>query len=112
VQDGRSVQERRQYPRINLHTELWLGEGGVFTRTMARLTDVSLRGARIVSNDAYQVGSILSVRFRIRTGFITATASVRNVHSGGIGIEFLDLSPEHKDRLEAFILSGEFELRV
>jgi hypothetical protein len=49
------------------------------------------------------VGTILSLRFSIDQGFIAVTAVVRGVLPGSVGVQFLDLSPEHLGRLEAFI---------
>ena len=96
--------ERRAYPRATFYTEVWLGQDGVFTRTNDRLSNVSLGGAFIETPQGYAVGSILSLRFALSSSFVTATAIVRNARLGeGIGVEFLDLSPENSERLEAFI---------
>jgi hypothetical protein len=95
-------QERRAHPRASFYTEVWLGQDGVFTRTVEQLSNVSLGGAFIQAPQAYAVGSVLSLRFALGPNFITATVIVRNVRPGeGFGVEFLDLSPENSERLEA-----------
>ena len=83
--------ERRTHPRLDLDTEIWLGEDGVFTRTTERLANLSVRGAFVGSPHLYAAGGILSLRFRLRSDFVSATAIVRNVRTGvGIGVEFLE----------------------
>lgn len=101
------MQERRTYPRVGFDTEVWLGQDGVFARTTERISNLSLGGAFLELRAAYAVGSILSLQFAISSAFVMSTVIVRNVRPGhGIGVEFLDLSPECRGRLEAF-LTGE-----
>ena len=96
-------QERRKYPRATFYTEVWFGQDGVFTHALARLSNVSLGGAFIQTPQVYAVGAVFSLRFALRSDFVTATAIVRNARLGeGIGVEFLDLSPENSARLEEF----------
>jgi hypothetical protein len=47
----------------------------------------------------------LSLRFKLPGGteFITVTAIVRHTQTGGLGVEFLDLSPDNLGRLRAFV---------
>jgi hypothetical protein len=100
-------QERRAHPRASFYTEVWLGQEGVFTRSVERLSNVSIGGAFIQTPQTYAVGSVLSLRFAMGPNFITATVIVRNVRPGeGFGVEFLDLSPENSERLEA-VCSGQ-----
>ena len=97
------AEERRAHRRASFNTEVWLGQEGVFTRGAEQLSNVSLGGAFIQTPQSYAVGSVLSLRFALRSNFITATVIVRNARLGeGIGVEFLDLSPENSERLEAF----------
>ena len=99
-----AVRERRKSPRATFYTEVWFGQDGVFAHSLARLSNVSLGGAFIQTPQVYAVGTVFSVRFALRSNFITATAIVRNARLGeGIGVEFLDLSPENSERLGAFI---------
>jgi Tfp pilus assembly protein PilZ len=96
---------RRSHPRVTVTTELSLGQDGLFARTTEKLTDVSLGGTFIKSTGNYQIGSILSLRFPVgQNCFITSTVIVRNARrQEGIGVQFLDLSPEGSERLRAFM---------
>ena len=98
------MRKNRVHKRVSIHTEVWRGEDGIFTRGNERLADLSVGGA-FLHGVGTTVGSILNLRFRL-TGsddFITATAIGRNTHDGGLGVEFLDLSPENRKRLAAFV---------
>ncbi len=98
------MREDRVHRRVSIHTEVWRGEDGIFTRSNERLADLSVGGA-FIQGAGTAVGSILNLRFKL-TGsndFITATAIGRNTHDGGLGVEFLDLSPENLGRLAAFV---------
>jgi|GEM_PF-1189357 len=100
------LENRRQHTRLSLTTEVWLGQDGIFTRTNERLSDLSVGGAFIESYSGYAVGSIFSLRFKLAkaTSFITCTSIVRNTRGGrGLGVEFLDLSPEDRQRIKSFI---------
>lgn len=97
--------ERRSHPRVSLDTEVWVGEDGVFTRTNERLGDISVGGAFLESPDFYAIGAIISLRFRLGSDYVTATALVRNARPGrGIGVQFLDLSPENAERLQSLVV--------
>jgi len=97
-------EERRQHRRVSLETEVWIGQDGVFARTNERLTNLSLGGAFIETRSASQIGEIFSLRVALRTGFISSTVVVRNIERGrGMGVAFLDLSPEGRSQLEAFL---------
>ena len=100
------MKNRRRHPRLSFTTEVWLGQDGIFTRTNECLSDLSVGGAFIEAASGYAVGSILSLRFRLSkvTSFITCTIAVRNTRGGcGLGVEFLDLSPEDCQRINSFI---------
>ena len=98
--------ERRKYPRVSLETEVWLGQDGLFARTTERLANLSLGGAFIETRSGSKVNEIFSLRFALKNDYITSTVIVRNVQVGvGMGVEFLDLSPEGRDKLEAFLKS-------
>lgn len=99
-------ENRRQHTRLSLTTEVWLGQDGIFTRSNERLCDLSVGGAFIESHSIYSVGSIVSLRFMLakETNFITCTVIVRNTRGRqGLGVEFLDLSPEDRQRIKSFI---------
>ena len=96
--------EDRLHRRVSIRTEVWRGEDGIFTRGNERLADLSVGGA-FIEGAGTTTGSILNLRFRLPDSneFITCTAIARNTHDGGLGVEFLDLSPENINRLAAFV---------
>ncbi len=98
------MEENRLHKRVTIRTEVWRGEDGIFTRGTERLANLSVGGA-FIEGAGTTTGSILNLRFRLPDSneFITCTAVARNTHGGGLGIEFLDLSPENIDRLATFV---------
>ena len=98
------MEEHRVHTRVSIHTEVWRGEDGIFTRGNQRLADLSVGGA-FIHGAGTTTGSILSLRFRLPGGddFISCTAIARNTHGGGLGVEFLDLSPDNLKRLATFV---------
>ncbi len=99
-----NMQNRRAVPRVGLVADVWLGEDGVFTRGRERLTNLSVGGAFIEATGGFAVGSVVSLRFSLGRDYITSTSIVRYVGPyRGIGVEFIDISPENKQRLASFI---------
>ena len=97
--------ERRAHPRIDFDSEVWLGQDGLFTRTTERLSSVSIGGAFIETEQGgFPEGAILGLRFALGSIFINSTVIVKNVYPGqGIGVQFLDISLEDRNRLHVFI---------
>ena len=81
------MDEKRIYPRVSLHTEIWLGQDGIFTRTQRVLRDLSVGGAYIETSEQFSVGSVLSLRFLLPGAdtMISCAVFVRNVREGGRG---------------------------
>lgn len=78
----------------------------MFTHTREQVKDISLGGAFIETSEIHSIGSILSLRLSLDVDFVTSTVIVRrSIPEQGIGVEFLDLSPESLEHLTAF-LSG------
>ena len=102
---NRSVDLRR-HARAPIQTEVWLGQDGIFTRTSEKLRDLSEGGAFVETGQRFSLGSILSLRFKLPhpTRMISCTVSVQNLRDGtGLGVKFLDLSPEDQRLVSAFI---------
>jgi hypothetical protein len=101
------MEDRRQYPRLNVKTELWIGQDGIFTRSDERLSDLSIGGAFIETfTGSYSVGSVLSLRFKLPdcNRLVTCTAIVRNSRGGqGFGVQFIDLSPDDCFQISTFL---------
>ena len=104
------MSEKRTFARVSLHTEIWLGQDGIFTRTQRMLRDLSEGGAYIETSEQFPVGSVLSLRFMLPGAdtMISCAVFVRNVREGGrgLGVEFLDLSPDARDLVGAFVSEG------
>lgn len=98
------MNEHRRHLRITLETDVWIGQDGVFARTTERLRNLSVGGAFLETRSGSQIGEIFNLRFAIALGYVMSTVVVRSVQQGvGVGVEFLDLSPESRCRLEVFI---------
>ena len=103
--DSRTAEaDRRRSRRISIQTEVWRGEAGIFTRGNERLANLSVGGA-FIHGDGTTIGNVLNLRFRLpgTDDYITSTAIGRNTRSGGLGVEFLDLSSDNLTRLTTFI---------
>jgi hypothetical protein len=97
------MRKQRAHTRVNIHTEVWRGEDGIYSHSSQRLANLSVGGA-FVEGAGTMVGSILNLRFRVpgTDDFVTSTAIGRNTHDGGLGVEFIDLSPDNRTRLATF----------
>lgn len=104
--DGMPLKEKRRHPRVNLDTEVWLGQDGIFARTQRPLWNLSATGAFLHIRDLYSVGAVMNLKFRLpdAPALITSTVVVRSSLVGhGVGMEFLDLSSQTKDRIQSFV---------
>ena len=99
--------EQRRHPRLlGYGREVWIGQDGIFSRTDERVSNISSGGAFIETAQSFSKNTVLSLRFKVGDAkdFISCAAIVRNSRPGeGLGVEFLDLSPEAKGELEAFL---------
>ena len=95
--------DRRSAKRISYLCEVeWEGNG--MSRVNTRVNDLSISGAFIDSMTCFAVGSTVKMRFRVRDVVIQTTAEVRYAMPQiGMGVRFLDLSPEHIAALESLI---------
>ena len=103
---GMPLKEKRRHPRVNLDTEVWIGQDGIFALLNQRLENLSVSGAFIHIRDRYAIGSVMNVKFRLPDdpAFIMSTVVVRNnLACHGLGMEFLDLSSQAKERIHSFV---------
>jgi hypothetical protein len=78
------------------------GEGA--TRFHTRINDLSATGAFLDSMNCFPVGSLLKLKFRIRSREIKVTAEVRHCMPRiGMGVRFVDLNPRDRAAIEALI---------
>ena len=98
--------ELRRHSRTELHTEIWLGQDGIFTRTPEILRDLSEGGAFVETSQRFSLGSTLHLRFKLpgASRLISCTVCVRHLHdASGLGVEFLDLSSEDRNQVSVFV---------
>ena len=98
LSNAATFETQRKHPRINLHTELWIGQDGIFTRTNEFLRDLSVGGAFVETENVYPMGTILSLRFKlpVATNMVSCSGIVRNAQPAqGFGVQFIDLSREN-----------------
>ena len=104
--DGRTLKEKRRHPRVSFDTEAWMGQDGIFVRVTSSFGNLSVSGAFLPIRDLYAIGSVMNLKFRLPNdpGCIMSTVVVRNNVAGhGVGMEFLDLSSQTKDRIQSFV---------
>lgn len=93
-----TFEDHRKHRRINLRTELWIGQDGIFTRTNEYLSDLSVGGAFVQSEHVYPIGTILNLRFRlpVAPNMLSCSGIVHKIHLGvGYAVRFLDISREN-----------------
>ncbi len=104
------MNEKRTSPRVSLHTEIWLGQDGIFTKTRRTLRDLSEGGAFIETADGSPIGGVLSLRFMLPgvRDLISCAVAVRNVRNdgAGLGVQFLDISRDDRRLVGAFVSDG------
>ncbi len=98
-----TFEDHRKHPRMNLRTELWIGQDGIFTRTNEYLRDLSVGGAFVQSEQVYPIGTILNLRFKLPVAptMISCSGVVQKIHLGvGYAVQFLDISRENIGLIE------------
>jgi hypothetical protein len=95
--------DRREAKRITYLCEV-VCEGTGLNRLATRINDLSMTGAFIDSMTCYAVGTHLRLRFHIHDVLIETAAEVRyTMPQMGMGVQFLDLKPDHLAALESLI---------
>jgi hypothetical protein len=95
--------EGREVNRHQLPGDLTVVYEGASEAVPVHPVDLSTRGMFIPTTRQFPIGSVLKIRFRLqRTNFlVNARAEVRHCMPGaGVGVEFLELSPEAKQAIE------------
>jgi PilZ domain len=95
--------EGRETQRHQLPDDLTVVYEGASEAVPVHPVDLSTRGMFIPTPRLFPIGSVLKISFRLqRTNFrVNARAEVRHCTPGsGVGVEFLELSPEAKQAIE------------
>lgn len=96
----------RVHRRATVRTEIWIGQGGIFTRSPGVLRDLSEGGAFVQTAQRFPVGSLLNLRFKLprASHFVNGTVAVKHTGDGaGLGVKFVDLSDDDRRRVREFI---------
>jgi len=92
----------RQYKRVRYVNEVEVVDVGTH-----RCSDLSLGGMYLETVQSFPVGSVVTVRFKLRhtdEHAIRVTARVLYIHEGmGVGLTFVDLNPQDREKIEKFI---------
>jgi uncharacterized protein (TIGR02266 family) len=98
--------ERRAAPRVAIETDVTIGGHG---RVQSGVSlDVSMGGLFVATYAPLPVGTRVSLRFRLPTGTVVATGSVRWVRDprpgriAGVGIELTEMSDDDRETLRRF----------
>jgi hypothetical protein len=96
----------RRQPRVAFSEEIWIGQDGIFSRTGGHIRNISTSGVFIETTQSFSAGSVVNLRFSLgeSANLVSCSAIVRNERPGaGLGVEFLDLSSESRNRIAAFV---------
>lgn len=95
--------ERREAKRISYICEVEC-EGAGVSRMATRITDLSTTGAFIDSMTNFAPGVRLNLKFRVKDVLIETQSEVRYcLKQTGMGVQFVDIRPDHLALLEHFI---------
>jgi diguanylate cyclase (GGDEF)-like protein len=108
--DRAPTEQTRRYPRIhaNMTSRAWVERRATSPLDEGRLIVLGLGGALMETRGSYAEGSVLSIWFLLPAvpQGISCRAVVRNrPNTHRFGLEFLDLDPESRDRIAAYIAS-------
>ena len=96
-------QERRASKRVTYFAEAEL-EGVDVSRLLVRLADLSVTGAFVDVRNVFPTGTTARLRFTVLGRQISVLAEVRySMPTFGMGMRFLDLTPEDRTLIEEFI---------
>ena len=94
--------DRRKFPRVRLATQVQCETAMLLTFSR----DVSVGGMFIETNTPLPSGSILTLRFNLdndETGVIAKGVVTYQIRKFGMGVQFLDLTAEDRQKINAFV---------
>ena len=92
----------RRYLRARLQTPLSASIAGVHGGA-ARVRTIALGGAFLETDQRLALGESLQLEIRSGMRKIQSTAVVRNVATSGVGVEFVHMKPEDRERLRRLV---------
>jgi hypothetical protein len=88
---------------VTYFAEAWL-EGLDVSRTSVRLGDLSSEGVFVDARTVLPPGTIARLRFRLEEREIGVMTEVRySIPAIGMGLHFLDLAPDDRAAIQAFV---------
>jgi len=103
---GSYPQEKRRHPRFKCEGNLELKTDGSTIRTWATFTDISTAGCYIEMMTTFPVGTKMDLQLGMLGFLVNGTAIVRASYPFlGMGIEFMNLSQNAREQLDAMIAS-------
>jgi c-di-GMP-binding flagellar brake protein YcgR len=93
---------RRKYPRASLATQIQCEE----SMSLAFARDISLGGLFIETDQPMPVGSRITLRFNLDENdpiIVTSAEVTYQVGRMGVGVQFIDLSPEYQSRIGNYV---------
>jgi hypothetical protein len=82
-------------------------EGSTSRKLETRINDLSVTGAFVDSIVDFPPGTVVRLRFKISEKPVDVNAEVRyNMPGVGIGVAFLDLTPEEHANIEGLVHQG------
>jgi hypothetical protein len=91
----------RKYTRVQLDAPLVASIAGA--SNVSRVLAISLGGAFLESERRSTAGESMHVEIRAGLRRIQLTAGVRNITPNGVGVEFVHMKPEARERLRRFV---------
>jgi hypothetical protein len=108
---GTAERQARRY--ASHYRELFITHEGVSEEISLRPPDLSVQGMFIQTARRFPEGAVLKIRFRLARSLyeVAARGEVRYCLPGvGIGIEFVELSPEARRAIQEELQDGELPM--
>ena len=101
-----SPQERRRHQRFKCEGNLELKTDGSTIRTWAAFTDISTAGCYVEMMTTFPVGTKMEIQLGMNGFLVSGAAVVRATYPFlGMGIEFVNLSQNAREQLDAMLAS-------
>jgi hypothetical protein len=108
-----SASERQTRRYSSHYRELFITYEGISEEIPLRPPDLSVKGMFVQTSRRFPEGAVLKIRFRLARSLyeVTARGEVRYCLPGvGIGIEFLEISPEARHAIQEELQDTELSL--
>jgi tetratricopeptide (TPR) repeat protein len=98
--------KRRKYPRIKVPKGMYVGWKSPGHHTLSHAHELGLGGVFLFTPTPAAVGATIELIFDVLSAEVRARAVVRDVRAGvGMGLQFVQMLPEHRARLNRFLMS-------